>query len=60
MRDFTRKTLNALKAKGVVVLRAQAAPAYEGDTSFSGRVYQIAVDSCSKMRTHSQVLELIK
>lgn len=57
-RDFSRKTLAALAARNITVIGAQAAPAFDGDTSFSGRVYQISEDGCAKMRTHSQVMEM--
>jgi hypothetical protein len=58
MRDFSRKTLAALARKGIRVLGAQAAPAFAGDETFSGRVYQIAKDGCSMMRSHAQVMEM--
>jgi hypothetical protein len=60
MRDFSRTTLKALANHGITVLRAQAAPAYEGDETFSGRVYEICQDGCSKMRSHAQVMELAR
>jgi hypothetical protein len=57
-RDFSRKILNALAKRGVSVIGSQAAPAYEGDFSLSGRVYQISSEGCSMMRTHAQVMEM--
>lgn len=58
MRDFSKNTLNKLAKRGITVLRAQAAPAYAGDETFSGRVYQIVEDGCSKMRTHGEIMEM--
>ena len=58
MRDFSSKTLRALAKRGVTVIGAQAAPAYDGDATFSGRVYQVSVDGCAMMRSHSQVMEM--
>lgn len=58
MRDFSSLTRKALAARGIFVTGAQAAPAYEGDTTFSGKVYRLDDNGCSKMRTHAQVLEL--
>lgn len=58
MRDFSKKTLNALAARGITVIGSQAAPAYDGDETFSGRVYQIVEDGCAKMRSHAQVMEM--
>ena len=55
-RDFSRKTLNALAKRNITVIGSQAAPAYEGDWALSGRVYQVSVDGCAMMRTHSQVM----
>jgi hypothetical protein len=55
-RDFSRQTLAALAKRNIVVIGSQAAPAYDGDNSFSGRVYQITENGCAKMRTHSQVM----
>lgn len=57
-RDFNRKTLADLAKRNIVVIGSQAAPAYEGDWSLSGRSYQLSVDGCSVMRSHSQVLEM--
>jgi len=57
-RDFSRKTLNALAKRNITVIGSQAAPAYEGDWSLSGRVYQVSVDGCAMIRTHSQVMGL--
>ena len=58
MRDFSKTTLAKLAQRGITVLRAQAAPAFDGDETFSGRVYQIVEDGCSKMRSHAQVMEM--
>ena len=60
MRDFSSTTRKALADRGIYVVGAQAAPAYEGDTSFSGKVYALDVDGCRMMRSHSEVLELAK
>lgn len=57
-RDFSRKTLAALAKNGIAVIGSQAAPAHDGDTTFSGRVYQVSVDGCAMMRSHSQVMEM--
>lgn len=57
-RDFSRKTLDALAKQNISVIGSQSAPAYSGDTSLSGRVYQISKDGCAMMRTHSQVMEM--
>jgi hypothetical protein len=56
--DFSAATRKALASRNIRVIGSQAAPAYEGDTSFSGRVYQLSDDGCSIMRTHSQVMEM--
>jgi hypothetical protein len=56
--DFSAATRKALAARGIRVIGSQAAPSYDGDETFSGRVYQIAQDGCSMMRSHSQVMEL--
>lgn len=58
MRDFSSKTRNALARKGIVVLGAQAAPAFEGDTSFSGRTYRLDDNGCCRMRSHAEVMEM--
>ena len=58
MRDFSSSTLKALAARGVKVVGAQAAPAYDGDATFSGRVYRLDDNGCGKIRSHSEVLEL--
>lgn len=60
MRDFSKTTLAKLAARGITVLRAQAAPAYKGDETFSGRVYLIVEDGCLKMRSHAQVMEMAR
>ena len=60
MRDFSKNTLFKLAKRGITVLSAQAAPAFDGDETFSGRVYQISEDGCSKMRTHAQVMEMAR
>ncbi len=57
-KDFSRLTISALAKRGIVVIGSQASPAYEGDTSFSGRVYQITQNGCAMIRTHSQVMEM--
>lgn len=57
-RDFSRKTLAALAKRNIAVIGSQAAPAYDGDATLSGRVYQVSVDGCAMMRTHSQVMEM--
>lgn len=59
-RDFSRKTLNALAKRNINVIGSQAAPAYEGDWSLSGRVYQLSVDGCSIMRSLAQVEEMAR
>lgn len=58
MRDFTAKTRNALARKGIVVVGVQAAPAFDGDTTFSGRTYRLDDNGCCRMRSHAEVLEL--
>ena len=44
MRDFSKTTLAKLAQRGITVLCAQSAPAFDGDETFSGRVYQIVED----------------
>jgi hypothetical protein len=56
--DFSAATRKALANRGIRVIGSQAAPAYDGDTSFSGRVYQIVKDDCSMMRNRAQIMEL--
>jgi hypothetical protein len=56
--DFSPAIRKALAKRNIRVIGSQAAPAYEGDTSFSGRTYQIVHDDCSMMRSHAQVMEL--
>lgn len=58
MRDFSSLTLKALAGRGIRVVGAQAAPAYEGDETFSGKVYRLDDNGCGKIRSHSQVLEM--
>lgn len=58
MRDFNASTRKALARKGITVIGMQAAPAYDGDTSFSGRVYRLDDNGCCRMRSHAEVLEL--
>ena len=60
MRDFSKTTIAKLAKRGITVIGAQAAPAYNGDETFSGRVYQIVEDGCAKMRSHSEVMEMAR
>ena len=58
MRDFSLSTIQALAKRGISIIGTQAAPAFDGDMTFSGRVYQISVNGCAAMRSHSQVMEM--
>lgn len=58
MKDFSRKTIAALARKGISVIGAQAAPAFEGDETFSGKNYRLDQNGCGIVRSHAQVLEL--
>lgn len=58
MRDFDRKVIAALRRKGIKVIGTVAIPAFEGDTTFSGRAYRLDDNGTHKIRSHSEVLEL--
>lgn len=58
MRDFSRKTVNALARKGIKIIGTQAAPAYEGDTVFAGRNYRLDDNGTGKVRSRAEVEEL--
>ena len=58
MSDFSSLTLKALAKQGVRVIGTQAAPAYDGDKFFTGRVYRLDDNGCCKIRSHEQVLEM--
>lgn len=58
MRDFSRTTLKALASRGIIVIGTQAAPAFDGDQYFSGRVYRLDDNGCHKIRSHSEVMEM--
>lgn len=60
MRDFNSSTLKALAAREVRVVGSQAAPAYDGDETFSGKVYRLDDNGCGKIRSHAEVLELVQ
>ena len=56
--DFSRETCATLAKRGIRVTGSQASPAFDGDTTFSGRVYQIVKDDCAMMRTRAQVEDM--
>ena len=56
MRDFSRTTIAALAKKGIRVIGTQAAPAFDGDTAYSGRMYRIDDNGCGKIRSHSEIM----
>lgn len=58
MRDFSALTLKSLAKKGIRVIGAQAAPAYDGDSFLTGKAYRLDDNGCGKIRTHAQVLEM--
>lgn len=57
-KDFSQKTLKTLRARGYEVVGAQAAPAFDGDSTFSGRAYHLVKDGCLMIRSFSQVMEI--
>jgi hypothetical protein len=60
MRDFSKTTLAALARKGIRVLSAQAAPAFDGDAFFSGSVYKLDQNGRHIIRSHSEVLGMAR
>jgi hypothetical protein len=58
MRDFSPTTLKALARKGIRVIGMQAAPAYAGDETFSGRAYRLDDNGCCRIRSHAEVMAL--
>ena len=60
MRDFSSPTLKRLAKRGVRVIGSQAAPAFEGDQTFSGKTYRLDDNGCCKVRSHSEVLEMAR
>lgn len=56
MRDFSSLTLKVLAKRGIRVIGTQAAPAYAGDETFSGRNYRLDDNGCAKVRSHSEVM----
>lgn len=56
--DFSASTRRALARKGIAVVGSQAAPAFDGDKVFSGRVYRLDHNGTHKLRTHAEVMEL--
>lgn len=58
MKDFDRKVIAALRRKGIKVIGTVAIPAFEGDTTFSGRAYRLDDNGTHKVRSHAEVLAL--
>ena len=56
--DFSASTRRALARKGIAIIGAQAAPAFDGDSTFSGRVYRLTDNGAHKLRTHAEVMGL--
>lgn len=59
MRDFSRKTLNALTRKGIAVIGTTVIPNPASDLPFASgeRGYKIDDNGCHRIWTFSQVLE---
>jgi hypothetical protein len=59
-KDFSRATIKALAVKGIRVIGAQAAPAFDGDKYFSGVLYSLDDNGTCRMRRFNEVIELAK
>ena len=57
-RDFSAAVRKALAVRGITIVGAQAAPAFEGDVYFSGTAYVLNDNGTHRVRTFSQVLAL--
>lgn len=57
-RDFSTRTIKALRAKGVEIISSQAAPAFEGDKYFTGTVYTLTWNDTAFVRTDLQILAM--
>ena len=58
MRDFSAKTIRALRIKGIRVIGTQAVPDFEGDRYFSGVAYRLDDNGAHRVRSHAEVLRL--
>lgn len=58
LKDFSKKTLRQLAAKGISVVSSQAVPAFEGDKYFSDVAYMLEYEGEGFLRTHVQVLAI--
>lgn len=58
MKDFSKKTLNALARKRIQISGSTSVPGFEGDKYFSGVAYNLVWNGIGFIRTHSQVITL--
>jgi hypothetical protein len=59
-KDFSRKTLGQLTRKGIAISGASWAPGADGSYANGERVYALVIDGCQCIRTHGEVLALVK
>lgn len=56
MRDFSKKTLNALAKKGISIMSITFVP-YKGDYTRGERAYNVNDNGCGRVLTFLEVLE---